>query len=69
MTLLEDYQDKTEILQDIKIACIGPITANTASIGLKVSVMAQEYTIDGLVEALINSFNAERVCRCISISD
>jgi uroporphyrinogen III methyltransferase/synthase len=61
MTLLEDYQDKTEILQDIKIACIGPITANTAtSLGLKVDVMAQEYTIDGLVEALINSFNAER---------
>ena len=61
MTLLEDYQDKTEILQDIKIACIGPITANTAtSLGLKVDVMAQEYTIDGLVEALINNFNAER---------
>ena len=61
MTLFEDYQDKTEILQDIKIACIGPITANTAtSIGLEVDVMAQEYTIDGLVEALINSFNAER---------
>ena len=43
MTLLEDYQDKTEILQDIKIACIGPITANTAtSLGLKVDVMAQK---------------------------
>jgi hypothetical protein len=36
------------------IACIGPITAQTArDLALPVHVMAQEYTIDGLVEALV----------------
>jgi uroporphyrinogen-III synthase len=37
------------------IACIGPITANTArSYGLEVSVEAQEFTTNGLVQALID---------------
>ena len=35
------------------IACIGPITADTArELGLRVDVMASEYTVEGLVEAL-----------------
>jgi len=35
------------------IACIGPVTADTArELGLSVDVMAQEYTIHGLIEAL-----------------
>ncbi len=35
------------------IACIGPITADTArELGLHVDVMASEYTVEGLVEAL-----------------
>jgi uroporphyrinogen-III synthase len=35
------------------IACIGPITADTArQLGLRVDVMAAEYTVEGLVEAL-----------------
>ncbi len=38
------------------IACIGPITAKTArENGLAVDVMASEYTVEGLVEALISS--------------
>ena len=42
------------------IACIGPITANTArELGLRVDVQATDYTIDGLVAALINHFNPE----------
>lgn len=35
------------------IACIGPVTAATAhELGLPVDVVAEEYTIDGLLEAL-----------------
>lgn len=41
-------------LKGIKIACIGPITAKTAKDnGLKVSVLAKEYTMDGLVRAIL----------------
>jgi uroporphyrinogen III methyltransferase / synthase len=41
------------LLQNTQIACIGPITAKTAeSLGLRVDVMAKEYTIDGLIEAI-----------------
>ena len=40
------------------IACIGPITAETArSLGLKVSLVASEYTVGGLVTALVGYFN------------
>ena len=42
-------------LAQATIACIGPITATTArDLGLTVQIVAQEYTIDGLVEALVN---------------
>jgi uroporphyrinogen-III synthase len=38
----------------LKIACIGPITAQTArEYGLPVHVEAQKFTIDGLVEAIV----------------
>ena len=51
MTLLGDNR---ELLAPIKIVCIGPITADTArELGLKVDAVAQHYTIDGLVEALV----------------
>ncbi len=41
------------------IACIGPITAQTAQdLGLPVHIVAGEYTIPGLVMALINYFDA-----------
>ncbi|MFQ6000856.1 MAG: uroporphyrinogen-III C-methyltransferase, partial [Anaerolineae bacterium] len=37
------------------IACIGPITARTAQeLGIEVDVVAQEHTIEGLVEAIVN---------------
>jgi uroporphyrinogen III methyltransferase/synthase len=36
------------------IACIGPVTAETArALGLRVDVVAREYTIEGLVAALV----------------
>ncbi len=42
------------------IACIGPITANTArELGLRVDVVASEYTMDGLVAALVAHFDTE----------
>lgn len=41
------------LLKDIKIACIGPITADTAKEhGFQVDAMADIYTIPGLVKAL-----------------
>ncbi|MEO6196716.1 MAG: uroporphyrinogen-III synthase, partial [Dehalococcoidia bacterium] len=43
----------TEALQRPLIACIGPITADTArELGLRVDVMATDYTVEGLVKAL-----------------
>jgi uroporphyrinogen III methyltransferase/synthase len=37
----------------VKVACIGPITARTAEeLGFRVDVVADSYTIDGLVEAI-----------------
>ncbi|BBI32518.1 uroporphyrinogen-III C-methyltransferase [Cohnella abietis] len=44
-----------EALQNIEIACIGPVTAKTAEDnGLKVTVVPDKATIDGLVEALVD---------------
>lgn len=43
----------TSALERPLIACIGPITAKTArEAGLRVDVMASEYTVEGLVRAL-----------------
>lgn len=37
-----------------KVACIGPVTAQTArENGFNIDIMAREYTIDGLVEAIV----------------
>jgi uroporphyrinogen III methyltransferase/synthase len=45
----------TRALAQATIACIGPITAATArELGLHVDVVAEAYTIDGLVEALLH---------------
>ena len=42
-----------EVLQGVKTACIGPVTADTAkSLGIEPDIIAKEYTIDGLVEAI-----------------
>jgi uroporphyrinogen-III synthase len=43
-------------LDQVRIACIGPITAETARTnGLTVHVVASEYTVEGLVDALIEN--------------
>ncbi|MDI6891746.1 MAG: uroporphyrinogen-III C-methyltransferase [Actinomycetota bacterium] len=47
----------SRVLDGVKIACIGPITAKTAEeLGLKVDVVAKEYTIKGLVRAIASSY-------------
>jgi uroporphyrinogen III methyltransferase/synthase len=39
----------------VKVACIGPVTAETAqSHGFSVDIVAREYTIEGLLQALID---------------
>jgi uroporphyrinogen III methyltransferase/synthase len=44
----------------IKIACIGPITAATAhKAGWKVDIQQEEYTMQGLVQALIDYFKGQ----------
>ena len=41
------------ILGDAEIACMGPVTADTArKLGLQVSIVAREYTTHGLVQAI-----------------
>lgn len=41
------------ILGDAEVACMGPVTADTArKIGLHVSIVAREYTTHGLVQAI-----------------
>ena len=40
-------------LQQAKIACIGPVTAETArSFALEPDIIADTYTIDGLIESI-----------------
>lgn len=42
-----------DLLKDVKLVSIGPITSQSAKdLGLKIDIEADEYTIDGLVEAL-----------------
>ena len=43
------------LLKGVVVACIGPITAETAwACGLAVDLVAEEYTVDGLISALLN---------------
>ena len=52
------------LMNGVTVACIGPVTAKTAKDhGLRVDVIAKEFTFEGLVEALENHFtnrSAER---------
>ena len=46
----------SELLKGVVIACIGPITAETAQkLGLLVDIVPKDYTVDGLVEALLSA--------------
>jgi len=44
------------VLGDAEIACMGPVTADTArKAGLRVDIVAREYTTHGLVQAIVES--------------
>ncbi|MBW2330913.1 MAG: uroporphyrinogen-III C-methyltransferase [Deltaproteobacteria bacterium] len=45
------------LIEGVTVATIGPITADTArELGFKVDIMARDYTIDGLCEAIIQHY-------------
>ncbi|WP_447972498.1 uroporphyrinogen-III C-methyltransferase [Nitrospira sp. Kam-Ns4a] len=55
--LFESRAEMAELTAGMTVACIGPITARTASeLGLSVAVTARENTIPALVEAIINYY-------------
>ena len=57
---LELLAGRGELLDGVFIACIGPITAQTArDAGLQVELVSETHTIDGLVEALADHFAAD----------
>jgi uroporphyrinogen-III synthase len=56
VSLLE-VENLAKTIETATVACIGPITARTAKdLALPVHIIAETYTIPGLVEALVNYF-------------
>jgi uroporphyrinogen III methyltransferase/synthase len=48
-----------QMMKGVPVACIGPITAETAQrVGLRVDIMPEDYTIPALVEAITAYFKA-----------
>jgi uroporphyrinogen III methyltransferase/synthase len=44
------------------VASIGPITSQTCRrLGLRVDIEAAQYTLDGLVEAIVSYYNSEKL--------
>ena len=57
--LLALLDGDTSLVRDVPAACIGPITAGTArERGLRVEVEAREYTVPGLVQAIVEHYSA-----------
>jgi len=57
-------KEAARLLSGTRVACIGPITADTArGHGFRVDVEAGEYTIPGLVEAVVDFFAADQAKR------
>ena len=57
--LLEILGDDRHVLDECLIACIGPITAETAEeLGLTVDIVASEHNVEGLADALVDHFTA-----------
>lgn len=49
--------EMSELVKNVTVACIGPITAETASeLGIEADICADSYTIPGLVEAILNHY-------------
>ena len=54
-------EEARAILSGVAVACIGPITADTARAhGLDVHVEAETYTMEGLTEALVRYFDRRK---------
>ena len=52
-------EDPSRILQEVVVACIGPITARTAiERGLRVDIVSSEFTIAGLVAAIVKFYES-----------
>jgi uroporphyrinogen III methyltransferase/synthase len=50
--------ERRALLKDVAVACIGPITRDTAAeFGLPTRIMPSEYTIPALTRAIINHFS------------
>ncbi len=48
--------DLSRLLAGVTVACIGPVTARTArEVGLPVHIEARRYTVEGLIEALLEA--------------
>ena len=51
--LVELLSGEGELLSNVTVACIGPVTAKTArELGIRVDIVAPHHTVKGLVEAL-----------------
>jgi uroporphyrinogen III methyltransferase / synthase len=52
-------EDLGPLLERTKVACMGPVTADTARrLGMRVDIIAGEYTTRGLAQAVASHFNA-----------
>jgi uroporphyrinogen III methyltransferase/synthase len=50
-----------EIINRTRVACIGPVTADTAAeLGVRVDIVASEHTIPGLVQAIIEDIQSNK---------
>ena len=58
--LLDILDGDKSLLESSLIACIGPVTAGTAGeLGLRVDLVADEHTVEGLVDSLVGYYNPE----------
>jgi uroporphyrinogen-III synthase len=56
------FDDPLAAIDTARIACIGPVTADTArDLGLPVHIVAEPHTLDGLIDALIQAFERTRI--------
>ncbi|NLB18134.1 MAG: uroporphyrinogen-III synthase, partial [Syntrophomonadaceae bacterium] len=54
-------EELPRLQKEVKVACIGPVTANTArEAGFNVDVIPQNYTVDGLVQEIVE-FESQRL--------
>ncbi|TLY18904.1 MAG: uroporphyrinogen-III synthase, partial [Nitrospirae bacterium] len=57
VALFDDWAEASAVTANAVVACIGPITAETAeACGLKVGILAKENTIPALAEAIVSHF-------------